>query len=461
MQSTIITKGVFIALSVLITTTFIIHYLLLITKWVIEEITCQKLEAIDVNYSTTIELDSSFSRLFDFLNICIGFIHIPEHIYLLIHLYKFIEGYGTWNELYKENLKKKMTTFALGKLSDVNLKRLRFILFMVVPVVFIGVTFTLTIIAFLRYYYYRSDNDSLHTHCNGQLSTVSLVLTGVIYVVAFGTNMIILLVRFLMIYFTVMVGVMWRRVEPCQSGSAEKCVIYSNPSSAEKGLSTAGLADENKLGDQGILGQPNQNIVNTNPSLPASTGGYNTSSNTILMLYNDLQEVGKTYKEYLDDYKARKEYVTPIYKIFRSFFVLQWIIHLFNLFTYISHLLRPWIRHGWSVDVDTLSVTYQILYITFHGLALMITYTCALKMNAYLRRYVRGLQEKQLKKIMGKNTVQFTLTHLFVIKTESVSKSSFMPRIPGTGLSISINNPGFVLSIVFCVFGLIASQIKF
>ena len=57
--------------------------------------------------------------------------------------------------------------------------------------------------------------------------------------------------------------------------------------------------------------------------------------------------------------------------------------------------------------------------------------------------------------------MQYSLTHLFLVKVESVSKSSFVPCIPGTGLSISVESPGFVLSIVFSVFALIGALISF
>lgn len=84
---------------------------------------------------------------------------------------------------------------------------------------------------------------------------------------------------------------------------------------------------------------------------------------------------------------AIKEKVFPIYKIFWSFFVLQWIIHLFGLFCHIAHLVHPWIRNGQVKNADMLILThqiYQLLYILYNGLALVISYVCALKMNAYI-----------------------------------------------------------------------------
>ena len=106
---------------------------------------------------------------------------------------------------------------------------------------------------------------------------------------------------------------------------------------------------------------------------------------------------------------------------------------------------------------------YQLLYILYNGLALVISYICALKMNAYLRRYVREVQQKQLDEAaQADSTMQYSLTHImFLVKVESISKSSFVPRIPGTGLSISVESLGFVLSMVFSVFALIGALVSF
>jgi hypothetical protein len=180
---------------------------------------------------------------------------------------------------------------------------------------------------------------------------------------------------------------------------------------------------------------------------------------------DDWKAVCCRHTQHIMDYAAIKDKVFPIYKIFQSFFVLQWIIHLFGLFSHIAHLLRPWVRNGQVDNANMLIVTHQIcelLHVLYNGLALVISYICALKMNAYLQRYVRAVQEKQLKEGRNANsTMQYSLTHLFLIKVESVSKSCFLPRIPGTGLSISVENPGFVLSIVFSVFALIGALISF
>ena len=183
-----------------------------------------------------------------------------------------------------------------------------------------------------------------------------------------------------------------------------------------------------------------------------------------LDLLEIFQKVCTTHQKYLEEYETKLGLIKQIYKIFRSFFVFQWIVHLFGLFFHISHLIRPWITRGQIIDAGMLIETqriYEGLYIVFDGLALVITHVCALKMNSYLRRYIRNVQEKQLKAVKDQ-PLQYSITHsLFLIKSENFAKSNFTPCIPGTGLSISLNIPGFMLSIIISVFALIGSLIAF
>jgi hypothetical protein len=280
------------------------------------------------------------------------------------------------------------------------------------------VGFGLPPLCIARFYY---ENSGVQVEqCSSKFALTTRVLTHTYHATSFFTNGVVVIVRAVMILFTVLVGVMWRRVKP--------------------------QMDEDDIDEL------------PNPSEPANAAA-------VLILSNDenFKVVCERHRKYLNEYAAIAKHVTPIYKIFRSFFVLQWIIHLFGLFSHIAHLIRPWIRYGQVINADTLIVTHQIYqfqFILFDGLALIISHICALKMNSYLRRYIREVQGKQLAEAKGSN-VQYSLTHLFLIQNKSVSKSNFTPRIPGTGLSISINNPSFVVSIVLSTFALIGALVAF
>ena len=371
----------------------------LIARLAVGEFKCSK-PSLDSLPSNATDVD--FDRLFDILLIAVGFLHIPEQIYLLVNLSSFIVIYKTWNNPpYNESLYKEIKRF-------VGSKKIKLVTFTLILVIFFLVALTLPAVCIYRSHIL--DQEPTDENCTELLDSVLINLDHFYHGFSFFTNIIIVLVRYMMIFFTAMIGVIWKIAKPHDQTN---------------------IVCEEQLTQE--------------------------------LLLNDLDGVCKKHKPCLDDYQKRLEHVTPIYKIFRSFFVFQWIIHLFGLFFHIAHLIRPWIRRGQIINAGMLIVTHQIyefLYIIFEGLALITTHVCALKMNAYLRRYIRKVQKDQLQE--AKTSLQYSLTHsLFLVKDESFAKATFTPRIPGTGLSLSLNSPGFMLSILLSVFALIGALVAF
>lgn len=424
---------VFIFLSVLIVVLFIIRSLALTARLAVGEFKCREPSLDDLPpTSNESDMDTGFARLSNILSISVGFIHIPEHIYLLVYLYKFLGIYISWNENYKTALQIQMKEYVFAK------KRSFF--FIIVLLFFVIVAITIPPLCIRLTY---SSETTMNVRCSQMLLVVTRSLTHFYHAASFITNVVVVLVRSLMVFFTVMIGVMWRRVKP-----TEDLVLNQWP---DKSTTTC------TPGERSIELDELQSRPPSSAYEPPTT---NTQDDTL----DQCKDVCCNYAKYLIEYTAIKEKVTPIYKIFRSFFVLQWIVHLFGLFFHIVNLVRPWIRRGQVVDANKLIVTHQIYqahFIAFHGLALVISHICALKMNSYLRRYIRETQEKQLEEARRKSTMQYGLTQLFLIKFESVSKSNFTPRIPGTGLGIAVDSPGFVLSVVITVFALIGTLVNF
>ena len=79
------------------------------------EFLCNKPSLNSVSSNSTDDI--LFNRLSDILVIPVGFLHIPEHIYLIFYLYKFLVDYysNSWEEGYKEAVKNKMTKFVSSK----------------------------------------------------------------------------------------------------------------------------------------------------------------------------------------------------------------------------------------------------------------------------------------------------------------------------------------------------------
>ena len=355
------------------------------------------------------------------------------------------------------------------------------------------------------------DTGSSSEHCSQKLSTVTKILTHIFHFSSMITNIVIVLVRLLMVYFTVMVGVMWREVTPIPNDSANRVGMNGSVNSQATG-NTSNEVSQAQASDQGQTADGSQGQASAYLSvfqcctqcwkrsgslatrLGQKTDGSQAQANDPVQTSNGSQaqardpapqnsqlvsdtfvEVCKKHTEYLIEYEIIVEKTRKIYKIFQSFFVLQWIIHLFQLFVHIAHLLRPWIRYGQVQNANMLIITQQIdqlSYAVFNGLALVIAHVCGLKMNAYMRRYLREVQyhrseslKDKLKAAKGKyaneDCLEYSLINLVPIKEECISKSAFTPRIPGTGLGISITNPGFIISIVLSVFALIGAMIAF
>ena len=437
------------------------------------EFLCNKPSLNSVSSNSTDDI--LFNRLSDILVIPVGFLHIPEHIYLIFYLYKFLVDYysNSWEEGYKKAVKKKMTKFVSSKCGRSSFYAIIMTIFMVTGI-------ALPPICIARTYL---DTGSSSEHCSQRLSTITRILTHFFHFSSMFTNIIIVLVRLLMVYFTVMVGVLWREVKPIPDDEENRPVI---PGEEKKPEATANTSNEESPGQDSDPGQMNGSQGQAVMAKPENS-----------QLVSDIfMKVCQKHTEYLIEYELIVEKTRKIYNIFQSFFVLQWIIHLFQLFVHIAHLLRPWIRYGQVQNANMLIITQQIdqlSYAVFNGLALVITHVCGLKMNAYMRRYLREVQyhrsecllkeskdtsgesankenpskslKARLKGAKGKykkeDCLEYSLINLVPIREECIYLSAFTPRIPGTGLGISITNPAFVISIVLTVFALIGAMIAF
>ena len=454
-------KG-FIFFSVLIIALFTVKCFLFAARWIVQETMCHNASSwqISINFSTegeNVGLKFNHALLFDIVQISIKILHIPEHISLLINLYNFLVSKNRYKKFnfskFKMFVQRKETCLRCCLNSAENCCqesadkevhcRCRLPIFISVPIIFM-----LVAIATPSVHIWQTMNNSseIFEQCSYNIAVTTLVLLYAMNGILFITNVIIVLDCFLMILFTIIIGVIWRIEnrsrdhDPSMNGA---CIVNNSAVNAPE---TNQSEPANEVGEQ---------------NHPKHSAHHDRVVKLLSAADENLVTVCNKYSEHMTEFENKVKLVRPIYKIFQSFFVLQWIIHLFGLFFHISHLFHPWIRDNQTINSKTLpDIIHHVLFVLFDGLAIGITYICALKMNAYLRRYVRDLQRKQLEAVEG-NAVQYSLTHLFHIKPESILKSNFTPRIPGTGFSISINNPSFMLSIVISVSAILVSQIAF
>ena len=98
-SSTIRTKNAFICLTVSVVVLFVLSNLALTVWLIIGEFLCHKPSINGVQLNSTSTDDICFDRLSDILLIPVGFFHVPEHLYLLVYLYKFLQSYYRWESL--------------------------------------------------------------------------------------------------------------------------------------------------------------------------------------------------------------------------------------------------------------------------------------------------------------------------------------------------------------------------
>ena len=425
---------------------FLISSAVVIARLAVGEFLCNKpsLNGIPSNLSG----DIYFDRLSDILLTPVGFLHVPEYIYFFAFLYKYLKVWKGYDESDKKIIKKDMGHLCCKK------KR-RCCCYIFTGTIFAVIAIALPPVCVARTYIDES-SPNLDEHCSQMFALATIILTHTYHVTALFINLMVVLARVVMIVFTVMIGAIWMYPEAGDRNGTSATSNGDGNSTSANNIGGGSGIPTNSNGDRG-------NSITSANNIAGDRNGTNSIGDGSIELKQALTNVYREHKKRLDDYKEKNKKVVPIHKIFRSFFVLQWIIHLFGLFLHIAHLLRPWIRYGQVVHVNRLIVTQQIdqfLYVIFNALALVISHICALKMNSYLRRYIRDVQEDQSSRFQ-RDPLQHGINYTYIIKEDSVAKSNFTPRIPGTGLSLSVNSPGFVLSIVLSIFALIGALIAF
>ena len=364
-------------------------------------------------------------RLSFVMMIIITLLEWPAHAFLFFHLYKFFEQKCTvWEKIYS------WQSFLCKKCY----KGLFVIFSLLVYTVAVILAITGDIIK-LKYFPLCEDSQQTHQ-----------IITYVYYATTFFTYILEVAERWLMVRFTASIGAMWQnwyeqlirngQPNPMQGTQGSNATGgtqgSSDPTQGTQGPNATGGMQESSDPTQGTQGS-NATQGSTNPMQ-----GTQDSAATLTQV--------TTKKSSVIDFITIVNCVKPIYKIFRSFFVFQWIVHVYLLFAQLVYLLYPWIKDGidsYQTDdkISKVLFTCNSAAVVYYALALIIPYVCGLKMNSYRRRYIRKAR----------------LTQEQLLRDDRENKSIFTPRVPGTGLSISLESPGYMLGVVLTMFGLVGA----
>ena len=349
----------------------IISFLIFLIRLAIEFKCCKlSLNSLPSKFNVT---NIGFDRFFDILLTITEFFHIPEHAFLTYYLFQFIK-HKSWND------RPALIHFMKRKL--------------IIIVGIISLALVILLPVFRLKLQIEISQQSANEQCYQSIGHVIIVLDFIYHVVSI---IIILFVRFMMMYFTLMIGLIWK---------------------------TEGASDHER--------------------------------NALLLPQNSNQEQHSDQEDFYmrcySEYKKREKHVTPIYEIFRIFFVLQWTIHLFGFVFHCSHLTRTWIKYGQEIVIDasplvTLYRGYQFLHLIFDCLALVVAHMCAMKMNYYAKQYIEKLEPGQQAKAR---------IHEQYNSFKGSRDPYFVPELPGAGVNIPLNS---VFTLAFGIFGLILTFI--
>ena len=137
--------------------------------------------------------------------------------------------------------------------------------------------------------------------------------------------------------------------------------------------------------------------------------------------------------------------------------MFQWFHYFFQTVTDLTQTINQWIT---GTNHPELVIALRGVHTAFDVLAFGIPHVCGLKLNAYHQEYLRHARKKQLEAAKDPKT-KLWYVKAYSLKIEKDNGGDFVPRIPGTGIKIPLDNPGYTLSIILTIFALIASFVSF
>ena len=168
---------------------------------------------------------------------------------------------------------------------------------------------------------------------------------------------------------------------------------------------------------------------------------------------NEKKAIDEHYKG-VTEYKQRIAKIKPLFRVFQTWFVFQWFHYFFQTVTDLTQTVHQWIT---GTSHPELIIAFRAIHTVFDVLAFAIPHVCGLKLNSYHQEYLRDAKKKQLKAAQSK----LEYIKAYSLTMEKDSDGDFVPRIPGTGIRIPLDSPGYTLGILLTIFALIASFVGF
>ena len=165
----------------------------------------------------------------------------------------------------------------------------------------------------------------------------------------------------------------------------------------------------------------------------------------------------KEYYKQVTEYKQCIAKIKPLFRVFQTWFAFQWFHYFFQTVTDFTQTIHQWIT---GTNHPDLVIAYRGVHTAFDVLAFAIPHVCGLKLNACHQEYLRRARKEQLEAAKGTKS-KLGIVKAYSLTIEKDNGGDFVPRIPGTGIKIPLDNPGYTLSILLTIFALIASFVNF
>ena len=342
----------------------------------------------------------NYFRVTDLLYVTHSFLHWPEYAVLAYGLYKLLLDVSNWKKSFRNDFKEAFFKQLLGNSDRYQICQGMMTSFVIL--LFLTASLATPAVGIAQAYI---DNE-LYPHCEGQASALEFhyiyqTLTIIAHIFSPA-------IRMAMVFFVLAVRVVWFDV-----------AMDSNEESMDLPITNDVEASE------------------------------------------DWKRASSKYYECNVDYIQRRDKNIPFLQAFQTWFVIQWFIYYFQALADLTRLLRPWIT---GQSRPALSTAYRGVYTGYNFLAFGIPHVCALKMNIYHQKY---LQEKRREFINAAKSregekgsqLQYAVAHSLTF--EKQQNGDFIPGIPGTGIKIPLDSPGYTLGILLTIFALLGSFVSF
>ena len=161
----------------------------------------------------------------------------------------------------------------------------------------------------------------------------------------------------------------------------------------------------------------------------------------------DRAVTNEDHKSRTDDYIGRGGKVEVISEIFQTWFIIPWVLFFIGSSLETDYILKSWTDKTKNGKYSFPEVVY-LIYNLNQLVLLTLPYICAKIMHTRHHKYFTKLRQKQLLKYKTASRMAFAR----IQKIEKEVHFDFTPRIWGTSIKISIDDPFYVILLLLGIF---------